>query len=174
MDETLITFYKLIISLGTLLMIRTLVLVMARCHQATLHLQIHCSWSILPFGITRPQWVNTTKRKQSTAKLCGPVDIVLHTLYNMGRLVLLIYSYGWPLWVQWLSWASACLPSIRGGLLWWKKMLVCRQSICSEDFYVCLLPLPRADFAAANSKQKISLIPCFFQHYGKVPCCISS
>ena len=48
----------------------SLVEVMARCRQATSHYLIQC-WprSLLPYGLTRPQWVNTLRLWQMSAIL---------------------------------------------------------------------------------------------------------
>ena len=56
----------------------TLILVKAWCHQATSHYLSQCwSRSLLPYGITRLQWVNTLRLRQNG---CHSADIFKHIL----------------------------------------------------------------------------------------------
>ena len=57
----------------------TLVRVMAWCHQATSHYLSQC-WprSLTPYGITRPQWVNSLTIYASMAKITYAKDNATH------------------------------------------------------------------------------------------------
>ena len=59
----------------------TLVQVMAWCHQATSHCLNQC-WPRFPtpYGVTRPQWVNTLRPRQNSPHLA--YDIFKHSFMN--------------------------------------------------------------------------------------------
>ena len=72
----------------------TLVQVMAWCHQATSHYLSHWwPWSLLPYGVTRPQWVNSLTFERCNYKLelvifkliSCPDMYVEHFLCNCSR-----------------------------------------------------------------------------------------
>ena len=105
-----------------------------------------------------------------------------------SKTVWLLFGILCTIWVGWCSWfITMAGPSGCSGLVgqapvcqvsgvvscWWKKKPLYSQSVCSENFYIHLLSVPRAVFAAhiVNRKSTKSWnlcisIPFLFQSHG--------
>ena len=155
----------------------TLVQVMAWCHQATSHYLNQC-WprSPTPYGITRPQWVNTNWLSKvshvSWSNINLPkmsplrnssTDFQKSTQVLKFQIECTCLSGKWILKITCPNVPSTCLKYIKPMQLIWKSEIRSRPSDKSCRYFTC----PTVIFTRLRRSDKWNFDPCNLQIPGE-------